>query len=128
MCAAAAVDEETVAQLRRAALAPASLSEPAGDDQPALAELLGDGGDGDPSATVCERDEAACLRSAVTALDQRSRRVIELRYGINRKDTRTLTEVAGGLGVSPQRVRTLETRSLRALATRPDLRELRTAA
>ena len=80
-----------------------------------------------PPAGVCQRDEAARVRSAVTTLDERSRRVVALRYGIDGEDARTLTEVAGELGVSPQRVRKLEQRSLRALATRPELRALRAA-
>ena len=93
--------------MRRAALAPASLSEPAGDDGPALGELLATAAPA-TVAGVGERDEAACVRTAVTALDERARRVVELRYGIDGEDARTLTEVAGELGVSPQRVRKLE--------------------
>ena len=125
---AAAVDEVTVAELRRAAIAPASLSEPVADGEPALEELLGDGGAGDPTHTICERDEVDRLRSAVAALDGRARRIVELRYGIDGEHPRTLVEIAGEVGVSPQRVRKLEERSLRVLSTRPDLRELRAAA
>ena len=128
VAAATGVDEDTVAQLRRAALAPASLSEPAADGEPALEELLGDGGAGDPAAAVCERGEADCLRAALTALDERSRRVLELRYGIGGRRSHSLADVAGELGVSSSRVRKLEARSLRALSARPELRELRAAA
>jgi RNA polymerase primary sigma factor len=128
VAAVAAVDEDTVAQLRRAALAPASLSEPVRDDEPALEQLLGDGGAGDPAAAACERDQARHVRRAVAVLDDRARRIVELRYGIGDQRSRSLTEVAGELGVSPSRVRTLEARSLRALSARPELRELRAAA
>ena len=128
VAAAAGVDEETVAQLRRAALAPVSISEPVGDGEPALEALLGDGGAGDPAPGVCARDEAERVRSALAALDGRARRIVELRYGIGGERTRTLAEVADELGVSPQRARQLEARTLRALAAQPELRALRAAA
>jgi RNA polymerase primary sigma factor len=128
VAAAARVDEETVAQLRRAALVPVSLSEPIADGEAPLEEWLGDGGAGDPAAAVCERDEADRVLAVVTTLDERSRRIVELRYGIGGEHSRTLTEIAGELGVSSQRVRELEARALRALAERPELRALRPAA
>jgi RNA polymerase primary sigma factor len=128
VAATAGVDEETVAQLRRAALAPVSISEPAGDDEPALEARLGDGGAGDPAPGVCERDGTDRVRAAVAALDGRERRIVELRYGLGGARTHTFAEVADEVGVSPQRVRKLEARTLRALAAEPQLRALRAAA
>jgi RNA polymerase primary sigma factor len=128
VAAAARVDEETVARLRRAALAPVSLSEPVAGGDAALEDLLDDGGAGDPAAGVCERDEAHRVRGALAALDARARRILELRFGIDGAGARTLAEIARELGVSATRVRTLEERTLRALATQPELRALRAAA
>ena len=97
-------------------------------DHHLLGELLGDGGAGDPTNAICDRDEAARVRSAVAALGGRERRIVELRYGIDGDRSRTLVEIAEELGVSPQRVRGLEARSLRALAAQPELCALRAAA
>jgi DNA-directed RNA polymerase sigma subunit (sigma70/sigma32) len=118
------VAEEAVAQLRRAALAPVSISEPVGDGEAALEELLGDGGAGDPAPGVDEAEHVAprWRRSAA------ARRIVELRYGIGGECMRTLAEVAGEVGVSPERARQLEGRTLRRLSASPELRALRTAA
>jgi RNA polymerase primary sigma factor len=125
---AAGVDEDTVAQLRRAALAPVSLSEPVADGEPALEELLGDAGAADPASVLGDRDEAQRVRAAVSALGQRARRIVELRYGIDGERSRTLAEVADALGVSPSRIGKLEKRTLLELARRPELRSLRAVA
>ena len=57
-----------------------------------------------------------------------ARRILELRYGLDGGQPRTLSQVAGELGVSRERVRRLETRTLLELAARPELRSLRAAA
>jgi RNA polymerase primary sigma factor len=128
VAAEAAVDPEVVAGLRRAALPPVSLSEPAADGEPPLAETLGDGGAADPAMLVPGRDDAAGVRSALSALRGRERRVVELRYGIGGQPPRTLDRVAGELGVSRECVRRLEGRTLRRLAAQPALQALHAAA
>lgn len=105
---AAGVDEATVEELRRAELVPLSLSEPGGDEELGLAS---------------ERPaDAPDVASALSAIGPRPRRILELRYGLGGRPPRTLDEVAGALGISRQRVRTLETRTLLELAARPELR------
>ena len=104
---AAGVGERTVAELRRAELVPASLSEPGGEEQ--LSE--------DAPA-----DDGVDVSAALAALGTRPRRILELRYGLGGRRPRTLDEVACELGISRQRVRTLETRTLLTLAGRPELR------
>jgi RNA polymerase primary sigma factor len=105
---AAGVDEATVEELRRAELVPLSLSEPGGDEELGVA---------------AERPgEAPDVAAALLAIGPRPRRILELRYGLGGRQPRTLDEVAGELGISRQRVRTLETRTLLELAARPELR------
>ena len=62
-----------------------------------------------------------------SALGARERHGVALRYGLDGGPERTLTEVAGTIGVSRQRVRLLETRALEQLASVPELRALRAA-
>jgi RNA polymerase primary sigma factor len=100
----AGVDEETVVQLRRAQLAPISLSEP-------IEEEI----EGDPALSAADREEAA---RALPPLRGRQRRLLELRYGLDGSGRRTLSQVAAELGVSRERARQLETRTLLELGAR----------
>jgi len=54
--------------------------------------------------------------------------VIRLRYGINGDDPQPLRETGRRLGLSAERVRQLESRALKLLATRRELEALREAA
>jgi RNA polymerase primary sigma factor len=115
---AAGVDEQVVGQLRTATPAPVCLTE-------SLAEVVGDDGAADPALHCAGAGEAT---SALSSLDLRRRRILELRYGLDGEPPRTLSDVAAELGVSRERVRRLETRALLELAARPELRSLRPAA
>jgi RNA polymerase primary sigma factor len=103
---AAGVDERIVADLRRADLPTVSLSEPGGGD-----EL-------DAAYSAAQPDEAVDCSDALAAIGERARRILELRYGLDGRQPRTLDEVAGELGISRQRVRTLEARTLLELRSR----------
>ncbi len=55
------------------------------------------------------------LVAALERLDERERRVLELRYGLGGERQHVLAEVGGVLGVSRERARQLETRALAKL-------------
>ncbi len=124
----AGVGEDVVEDLRRAEHRPSSFSQPAGADGDAtLGDLIPDEGAPDPAAGIAEAQERAGLAGAVRALGERPRRVLELRYGID-GEARTLDGVARELGISRERVRTIEAAALRQLSVRPELAGLRRAA
>jgi RNA polymerase primary sigma factor len=125
---AAGVAEATVAELRQAELDPVSLCEPPAGEEIGLEERLRDDRQADPALVVADREDGTSVRCALSALPARERRVLELRYGLDGRPPRTFEEVAGELGVSRARVQHLETRTLLALAQRPELRSLRQAA
>jgi RNA polymerase primary sigma factor len=123
----AGIDEDEVEDLRRAERRPASLSDPLGpEDDAALGDLILDEDAADPAADVADAHERAGVAQAVRALGERPRRVLELRYGIDGRE-RTLDGVAGELGISRERVRTIEAAALRQLSARPELDGLRAA-
>jgi RNA polymerase primary sigma factor len=55
------------------------------------------------------------VASALCRLNQRERRILTLRFGLGATRSHTLTEIAGELGVTRERVRQLETRALAKL-------------
>jgi RNA polymerase primary sigma factor len=97
------------AELRRAEPAPVSLSEPVADGEVRFEELLSDGGEGDPARAIGDGPDAM---AALSRLGPRARRIVELRYGFNGRRPQTLSQVAGELGVSRERVRQLERKTL----------------
>lgn len=92
--------------------------------QPVSSELLGvvRGADGvtlpgDDPVTMVRR----LLVSARSDLDPRERRILELRFGLNRQEEHTLREIAAVLRISKERVRQVLARAvgkLQAAATR----------
>jgi len=65
-------------------------------------------------AEESERLQTAGLQSALTALDARSRRIVEARW-LKEKDGATLHELAAEFKVSAERIRQLETKALEKL-------------
>jgi RNA polymerase sigma factor (sigma-70 family) len=68
------------------------------------------------------------LRRTIEELPEPERNVIRLRYGINGDEPQPLRETGRRLGLSAERVRQLESRALKLLATRRELEALREAA
>jgi RNA polymerase primary sigma factor len=107
---------EEAKSLRAVARQPLSLHEPMGDDaERALSEFLDDRhvispGD-NVDATLLKERIGEVLRS----LTPREREVIELRFGLKDGQPRTLDEVAQCYGITRERIRQIEARSLSKL-------------
>jgi len=102
--------------LRAVARPPLSLHEPMGDDaERALSEFIDDRHVTSPGdhvdATLLKERIGEVLRS----LTPREREVIELRYGLKDGHPRTLDEVAKCYGITRERIRQIEARSLSKL-------------
>ncbi|MEO8164196.1 MAG: RNA polymerase sigma factor RpoH [Betaproteobacteria bacterium] len=61
-----------------------------------------------------ERARSNGLENALTALDDRSRRIIEARW-LREKDSATLHDLAGEFGVSAERIRQIESQAMKKL-------------
>jgi RNA polymerase primary sigma factor len=68
------------------------------------------------------------LRRTVEDLPDKERAVIRLRFGIDGEDPQPLRETGRRLGLSAERVRQLESRALKRLATHREINALRDAA
>jgi RNA polymerase primary sigma factor len=108
------IDE--VEQIRRSAQAPVSLEKPVGDEEESeLGHFLTD-------LSVPLPDEAAetslrreALRGILSKLSERERQVLELRYGLDGQQPRTLDEVGRTFNVTRERIRQIEHQSLKKL-------------
>ena len=85
------------------------------DEAYAPANYLASDASSEPSQLLeteeSERDTAAGLKEALTALDARSRRIIETRW-LREKDTATLHDLAAEFKVSAERIRQIEAKAL----------------
>src|SRR5262249_52084604 len=64
------------------------------------------------------------LRRVVSALPERERRVIELRYGLDGARPRTLEEVGRAFGLTRERIRQIERNTLTKLGSLPEAQAL----
>ena len=65
------------------------------------------------------------LRDALENLSYRERRVLELRYGLGDEHPRTLDEVGRAFNVTRERIRQIETQSLKKLQHLREAQQLR---
>jgi len=127
VASAAGVDARWVEELRRTSSV-ASLSAPVGQgDETTLEDLIGAEGEVDLAGELGAEDEQGTLVRALSSLGERSRRVVELRFGID-GDRQSLDDVARELGISRERVRRIEAAALKQLLAHPALAQLRAAA
>ncbi|MEA2288900.1 MAG: polymerase primary sigma factor, partial [Solirubrobacteraceae bacterium] len=102
-----------------------SLDRPVGGDDDTSFGALLPSDDATPDEEVAVSLEQDAVRRAVAQLPDRQREVVRLRYGINGGDPQRLSETGRQLGISPERVRQIETDALRRLA---EVRELQGVA
>ena len=124
---AAGVTERMVEDLRRSEQSPVSLSEPIGEREVTLQDVLADDPAHDPARIVASAEDGG-IDAALSRLAPRAREVIELRFGLGGREPATLASVAATLGLSPARVRQLEVRSLLELSRCRSLLELQEVA
>jgi len=92
---------------------PLSLQEPLGDDaERALEEFLDDRNAENPGVNVDQHLLKERIAEVLRSLTPREREVIELRFGLRDGQPRTLDEVAQSYGITRERIRQIEARSL----------------
>jgi RNA polymerase primary sigma factor len=129
IAAAAGLTLSEVLTVRASARTVASLDRQVGDgtDDASLGDLLGDDGP-TPDELVERRIEADALRAALAELPARERAVVGLRYGLGGADPAPLREIGQRMGLTPERVRQIESAALLRLGRMRVLAGLRTAA
>jgi RNA polymerase primary sigma factor len=120
---------EEVAQILRSAQAPVSLDAPVGDEEESeFGHFVADKNMPLPEDAAERVSRTTALRNCLDSLGDRQRRVLELRYGLDGGRPRTLEEVSVVFNVTRERVRQIETQSLKTLAVLAQAQELREVA
>ncbi len=119
---------EEVREILRVSLLPVSLEKPVGDeDESSLGDFVPDEEVPEPFEEASEHLQREGVQRALEALPERERQVIELRYGLSGFEPLTLEEVGRTFGVTRERVRQIETNTLKKLRALPEAQMLREA-
>ena len=105
-----------VSQLRTAAIRPASLDAPIGDDESnSFAEVVQDENAETPYQQLEDKTVTAMLQEMVTQLDPREATILRYRFGLDGGTEKTLEEVGQKFGVTRERVRQIQNIALNKL-------------
>jgi len=105
-----------VAQLRTAAIRPASLDAPIGDDDSNdFAEIVQDENAETPYEQLEEKTVTKMLNEMVQTLDPREAMILRYRFGLDGGSERTLEEVGEKFGVTRERIRQIQNIALKKL-------------
>src|SRR6266545_734004 len=105
-----------VAQMRTAAIRPASLDAPIGDDESNnYSEIIPDENAKTPYRQLEDQTVTRMLQELVTTLDTREATILRYRFGLDGGPERTLEEVGEKFGVTRERVRQIQNIALSKL-------------
>jgi RNA polymerase primary sigma factor len=105
-----------VAQMRMAAIRPASLDAPIGDeDSNNFAEVVQDESADTPYQQLEEKTVTRMLQEMVKTLDAREATILRARFGLDGGPEKTLEEVGQKFGVTRERVRQIQNIALKKL-------------
>jgi RNA polymerase primary sigma factor len=112
----------------RMAQQPISLEKPVGDEEDSsLGDFVEDKMAESPFEMASENMRRSQVGRVLAALPAREREVIEMRFGLTGEPARTLEEVGRAFNVTRERVRQIETHTLKKLEALPEAQRLRDA-
>jgi RNA polymerase primary sigma factor len=110
------ISASRVSQMRMAAIRPASLDAPIGDeDSNNFAEVVQDEAADTPYEQLEEKTVTRMLQEMVKTLDPREATILRARFGLDGGPERTLEEVGEKFGVTRERVRQIQNIALKKL-------------
>ena len=120
---------DEVEQIRRSAQVPVSLEKPVGDDDESeFGHFLADESAPLPDELAETTLQREALRGILEHLSERERKVLELRYGLDGQQPRTLDEVGRHFQVTRERIRQIEHQGLKKLRALADAQRVRDVA
>jgi RNA polymerase primary sigma factor len=106
-----------IAQLRTAAIRPASLDATVGqeEDGASLGDMIGDESAHTPSDLLSDKNMRSAVMAMLHVLDERELKIITMRFGLDGKKEMTLEEVGRKFKVTRERIRQLQNIALRKI-------------
>ena len=105
-----------ITALKSAALRPASLDEPIQDGESfQYSDIVSDEESDNPFETLRDKDLLEEIDEVLELLDHRERAIIDMRFGLDGQDPKTLEEIGVNLGVTRERIRQLQNAALSRL-------------
>jgi RNA polymerase primary sigma factor len=118
-----------VRDVQRMAQQPVSLEKPVGEeDDSSLGDFVEDPNAESPFELAAERLRRENLHRALSALPEREREVITMRFGLSGGRPLTLEEVGRAFNVTRERIRQIENHTLKKLEALPEAQRLRDAS
>jgi RNA polymerase primary sigma factor len=122
------IARDKVARLKSLGIRPASLDAPIGDDDStAFGEIIGDEAAQTPFELLRDKNLRSEMSSLLEVLDQREKKIIFERFGLNGGQPKTLEDVGKNFGITRERIRQLQNVALaklrRALSKKEDPRD-----
>lgn len=110
------IPAKQVVQLQTAAIRPASLDAPLGDDESnRFADVIADERATTPYEDLEEKANADLVRNVINILDPREMTILRYRFGLDGGGEKTLEEVGEKFGVTRERIRQIQNVALRKL-------------
>jgi RNA polymerase primary sigma factor len=120
---------DEVEQIRRSSQVPVSLEKPVGDEEDSeFGHFITDESAPLPDEAAEESLRKDMLTKILGMLSTRERRVLEMRYGLNGEQPRTLDEVGRAFNVTRERIRQIENQCLKKLRALADAQKLQDVA
>ena len=120
------IHADEVREILRMSQLPISLEKPIGEDEDSsLGDFVPDEQAESPFDTASLSLRREDVEIALSALPERERRVIELRYGLDGSQPCTLEEVGRAFGVTRERIRQIENNTLKKLESLPEAQGLK---
>jgi len=109
------VSVERVHEIRSIAQEPVSFYAPVGEDDGTLGDLIEDADAIAPAEAAAQKLMFEQLRDVLRSLGEREQRVLTMRFGLDDGTPHTLEEVGQHLGVTRERIRQIENKTLAKL-------------
>ena len=111
--------------MRKVAQLTLSLETPVGDEEDAaFGDLIENSNASDPADVISGIIANESLGKVLKAMDERERKIVELRFGLKGERPRTLAEVSSRFQVSRERIRQIEVRALARIKATPEIQAL----